>query len=46
MQNEIILPAPDDWRAHFRSGDMLKAVVKWSAQQFRRVGKTINLVEV
>ncbi|MEO8065425.1 MAG: hypothetical protein ABI643_01035 [Candidatus Doudnabacteria bacterium] len=36
MKNEITLPAPDDWHAHFRFGEMLKDVVPWSAKQFRR----------
>ncbi len=35
--NEITLPAPDDWHAHFRFGEMLRDVVPWSAKQFRRV---------
>lgn len=37
MKNEIIVPAPDDWHAHYRGGAMLVDVAPYSARQFKRV---------
>ena len=37
MTNQIIVPAPDDWHGHLRSGEILIAVAKWVASQFRRI---------
>lgn len=43
-QNSITIKRPDDWHAHFRDGDMMKAVVPASAEQFARAIVMPNLV--
>jgi len=42
--NRITLRRPDDWHAHFRDGDMMKAVVPATAAQFARAIVMPNLV--
>jgi dihydroorotase len=40
----ITLRRPDDWHVHFRDGDMLRAVLPWTARQFARAIVMPNLV--
>jgi dihydroorotase len=40
----LTLPRPDDWHVHLRDGDMLKAVLPFTARQFRRGIIMPNLV--
>ncbi|MEJ0021537.1 MAG: amidohydrolase family protein [Candidatus Doudnabacteria bacterium] len=37
VTNEITIPAPDDWHAHYRDEPMLSDVAPFSATQFKRV---------
>jgi dihydroorotase len=41
--DSLILRQPDDWHAHLRDGEMLRAVVGYSARQFGRVIVMPNL---
>ena len=34
--NSITLRRPDDWHVHLRDGDMMKAVLPYTAKQFGR----------
>jgi dihydroorotase len=36
MKNRFKMPAPDDLHLHLRDGDVLRAVLPYTAQQFRR----------
>jgi dihydroorotase len=40
----ITFRQPDDWHVHFRDGDMLRAVLPWTARQFARAVVMPNLV--
>src|SRR5579875_3504815 len=40
----LTIRRPDDWHAHLRDGDMLKAVAPWTARQFARAIVMPNLV--
>ena len=40
----ITLRRPDDWHVHLRDGDMLRAVLPWTARQFARAIVMPNLV--
>jgi len=40
----ITIRRPDDWHVHFRDGDMLKAVVPYTARQFARAIVMPNLL--
>jgi len=42
--NELTLRRPDDWHVHLRDGDMLRAVVPYTARQFARAIVMPNLV--
>jgi dihydroorotase len=42
--NELTLRRPDDWHVHLRDGDMLRAVVPYTARQFARAIIMPNLV--
>jgi dihydroorotase len=44
MTDAITLRRPDDWHVHFRDGDMLRAVLPWTARQFARAIVMPNLV--
>lgn len=35
MSSSITIPFPDDWHVHLRDGDMLEAVVGYTARRFR-----------
>jgi dihydroorotase len=41
---ELTLRRPDDWHVHLRDGDMLRAVVPYTARQFARAIVMPNLV--
>jgi dihydroorotase len=43
-QQTITLRRPDDWHVHLRDGEMLKAVVPYTARQFARAVVMPNLV--
>ena len=43
MSDQIQLIAPDDWHVHLRDGEMLKQVVQYPAQMFRRAIVMPNL---
>ena len=43
MSDQIQLIAPDDWHVHLRDGAMLKQVVQYTAQMFRRAIVMPNL---
>lgn len=43
MTETIILRRPDDWHAHLRDGDMLRAVAPFTARQFARAIVMPNL---
>jgi dihydroorotase len=43
MQQKITLRRPDDWHLHLRDGDMLEAVLPYSAHQFARAIVMPNL---
>ena len=43
MSDQIQLIAPDDWHVHLRDGAMLKQVVPYTAQMFRRAIVMPNL---
>ncbi|MFM7028745.1 MAG: dihydroorotase [Chakrabartia sp.] len=43
MTDRLTLRRPDDWHVHLRDGDMLKAVVGYTARQFRRAIVMPNL---
>ncbi len=43
MTDRITLRRPDDWHVHLRDGDMLAAVVPYTARQFRRAIVMPNL---
>lgn len=43
MTDRITIRRPDDWHVHLRDGDMLKAVVGYTARQFRRAIVMPNL---
>ena len=43
MTQSLTFRRPDDWHVHFRDGDMLPAVVPWTAQQFARAIVMPNL---
>ena len=40
----LVLRRPDDWHVHLRDGEMLKAVVGFTARQFARAIVMPNLV--
>src|SRR3546814_16110725 len=40
----LIIRQPDDWHVHLRDGEMLKAVVPYTARQFARAIVMPNLV--
>jgi dihydroorotase len=40
----LTIRRPDDWHVHLRDGDMLEAVVPWTARQFARAIVMPNLV--
>jgi dihydroorotase len=40
----LVMRRPDDWHVHLRDGDMLKAVVPYTARQFARAIVMPNLV--
>ena len=40
----ITIRRPDDWHVHLRDGEMLKAVVPYTARQFARAIIMPNLV--
>ncbi len=42
-EERLILRCPDDWHVHLRDDDMLAAVVKYTAHQFRRAIVMPNL---
>ncbi|MBM3607774.1 MAG: dihydroorotase [Alphaproteobacteria bacterium] len=42
--DRITIPRPDDWHLHFRDGEMLKAVVPYTARVFARAIVMPNLV--
>jgi dihydroorotase len=42
--DRLIIRRPDDWHVHLRDGDMLKAVVGYTARQFARAIVMPNLV--
>ena len=42
--NSITLRRPDDWHVHLRDGDMMKAVLPYTAKQFGRAIVMPNLV--
>jgi dihydroorotase len=44
MTDRLILRQPDDWHLHLRDGDMLSAVLPYSARQFGRAIVMPNLV--
>jgi dihydroorotase len=41
---DLELRRPDDWHVHLRDGDMLRAVLPWTARQFARAIVMPNLV--
>jgi dihydroorotase len=41
---DLHIRRPDDWHVHLRDGDMLKAVLPWTARQFARAIVMPNLV--
>ncbi len=41
--NELILRAPDDWHVHLRDGEVMRAVLPYTARQFRRAMVMPNL---
>ena len=43
MTTSLTIRRPDDWHVHLRDGDMLKAVVGYTARQFRRAVVMPNL---
>lgn len=43
MTNRITIRRPDDWHVHLRDGDMLRAVVGFTARQFARAIVMPNL---
>ena len=43
MTDRITIRRPDDWHVHLRDGDMLNAVVGYTARQFRRAIVMPNL---
>ncbi|NRA31220.1 MAG: dihydroorotase [Parvularculaceae bacterium] len=43
--DRITIRTPDDWHTHQRDGEMLKAVVNYTARQFRRAIVMPNLVD-
>jgi dihydroorotase len=43
MTNRLTIRRPDDWHVHLRDGDMLKAVVGYTAKQFARAIVMPNL---
>ncbi len=43
MTTSLTIRRPDDWHVHLRDGDMLKAVVGYTARQFRRAIVMPNL---
>lgn len=43
MTTSLTLRRPDDWHVHLRDGEMLKAVVGYTARQFRRAIVMPNL---
>ena len=43
MTDRITIRRPDDWHVHLRDGDMLAAVVPYTARQFRRAIVMPNL---
>jgi dihydroorotase len=43
MTTQITIRRPDDWHVHLRDGDMLKAVVGYTARQFARAIVMPNL---
>lgn len=43
MTSQITIRRPDDWHVHLRDGDMLKAVVGYTARQFARAIVMPNL---
>ncbi|HEY0627287.1 MAG TPA: dihydroorotase [Allosphingosinicella sp.] len=44
MTDRITLRRPDDWHVHLRDGEMLKAIVGYTARQFARAIVMPNLV--
>ena len=44
MSQSLTIPRPDDWHLHFRDGDMLRAVVPYTARDFARAIVMPNLV--
>ncbi len=43
MTDRITIRRPDDWHVHLRDGEMMKAVVPYTARQFRRAIVMPNL---
>ena len=43
MTDKITIRRPDDWHVHLRDDEMLKAVVGYTARQFRRAIVMPNL---
>lgn len=41
---ELTIRRPDDWHAHLRDGDMLRAVAEWTARDFGRAIVMPNVV--
>jgi dihydroorotase len=41
--NNLVIRKPDDWHVHFREGEMLKAVVRFTARDFARAIVMPNL---
>lgn len=44
MTDTVTIRTPDDWHTHQRDGEMLKAVINYTARQFRRAIVMPNLV--
>jgi dihydroorotase len=44
MTTSIAITAPDDWHVHLRDGEMLRAVLPFTARHFRRAVVMPNLV--
>ena len=44
MPETLTIRRPDDWHLHLRDGDMLAAVVPYTARQFARAIVMPNLV--
>ena len=43
MTQRLTIRRPDDWHVHLRDGDMLRAVVDYTARQFARAIVMPNL---